>query len=291
MVRVPPWPRQPCSPSGVGAAGAEPPLPAVLGSSTPRCAGSGSRRRRTLVPGPLGAPPRPDSPGRALPRVRLAFPLLPLATVGVSAPAQRVTPLLVPPVRRVAPLPRPAMAAVSLRAAAPRAGPALHLVAVGLPGSSPAAARARLRGPLGSPRVVPLRLRFLTRKAPRPLGPRLRRAARSTAGLLGPPPALRTGRRPPMLPAVTGLRVAARAATAAAIRRAAAWAAARGTPRRSPSGSPGAVSSPSALPARRRSRPRGGPSPRLPVVDLRAPPPPLHRPPAAAPWPGHLLRG
>ena len=215
--------RPPGMSSGVGATGAEAPLAAVPGSPAPRRAGLRlDLQGRPLAVGPTRSSARSDPPGRALPWVRLALALLPLATVGLGVLERRpAAPLMVLPIHRAASSPRAMAMAVTRRAAVPVVrleyghGP-LEPVR-----RDPAATRLCHVALVGR-RGGPLRPRLRMRKAPRPLGPRLRRPIRFAAGIPWPPPALRTGRRPLPGPAPLRRRLAARVPAAAARRAAAA---------------------------------------------------------------------
>ena len=205
--------------SGVGATGAEAPLAAVPGSTAPRRAGP--RLGPQLAAGLTRSSARADSPGRALPRVRLALALLPLAPVGLGAlglwPA---APLMASPIHRAASSPRAIVTAVTRRAAVPVVRLEYGHGPLEPDRRDPAATRLCHVALVGR-RGGPLRPRLRMRKAPRPLGPRLRRPTRFAAGIPWPPPALRTVRRPLPGPAPLRRCLAARA-PAAAVRRAAA---------------------------------------------------------------------
>ena len=214
---APPELRPPGLPSVVGAIGTETPLAAVPGCVAPRRAGL--RLGPPPAAGPTRSSARADSPGWALPRVRLALALLPLAPDGLGVLGLRpAAPLVAFPIHRAASFPRAARTAATRRAAAP----VLRLENGFVPPEpvrrDPAATRLRRVAPAGRP-GWPLRPRLRMRNAPLPLGPRLRRPTRFAAGMPWPPPALRTERRPFPGPAPLGRRLAARA-PAAAVRRA-----------------------------------------------------------------------
>ena len=105
-------------PSVVGAIGAEAPLAAVPGCTAPRRAGL--RLGPPPAAGPTRSSARADSPGRALPRVRLALALLPLAPDGLGVLGLRpAAPLVASPIHRAASSLRAAVTAVTRRAAVP----------------------------------------------------------------------------------------------------------------------------------------------------------------------------
>ena len=137
---APPERRPPGLSSGVGAAGAEAPLAAVPGCTASRR--SGPRLGPPLVVGLACSSPRADPPGRAVPRVRLALALLPLAPGGLGVLGLRPSaPLLASPIHRAASSPRAAVTAVTRRAAAPVMRLEYGLVPLGPDRRDPAATR------------------------------------------------------------------------------------------------------------------------------------------------------